>query len=66
MTHDLRRKVELGMAFWIGVGLMSIIDVWKITQQRSPLLYSWIMFGVSAVLIVAGIILLLTIKGSKK
>ena len=52
-----KRTLELAISFWIGVGLISIIDVWKITQNTNPILYSWIMFFVSIVFIVICIIL---------
>ena len=52
-----KRALELAISFWIGVGLISIIDVWKITQNTNPILYSWIMFFISIVFIVICIIL---------
>jgi len=52
------KRYEWGLSFWIGVGLMSIINVWKITESEHALTYSWIMFGVSVVAIVICVILL--------
>jgi hypothetical protein len=52
-----KRYLEWAISFWIGVGLISIIDVWKITQNRNPILYSWIMFFVAIIFIVICIIL---------
>ena len=53
-----KRYFEWAISFWIGVGLMSIITVWKIIQGRNPILYSWIMFGVSIVFIITCVILI--------
>jgi predicted membrane channel-forming protein YqfA (hemolysin III family) len=47
-----RKYYELALSFWIGAGLMSIINIWKITQSMNPLRYSWIMFGVSLLLVI--------------
>ena len=47
-----KRILELAISFWIGVGLISIIDVWKITQNRNLILYSWIMFFISIIFII--------------
>jgi heme/copper-type cytochrome/quinol oxidase subunit 2 len=46
------RHWEWALSFWIGAGLMSIINVWKITQNKQALRYSWIMFFVSIIFIV--------------
>jgi hypothetical protein len=51
-----KRYAEWAVSFWIGMGLMSLINVWKLGQGRNPLLYSWIMFGVSVIMIIAGLI----------
>ncbi len=52
-----KRLLEWAISFWIGVGLISIIDVWKITQNTNPILYSWIMFFVSIAFVVIALIL---------
>jgi len=59
MLRKSKRVIELAMAFWIGIGLMSIIDVWKIISGRNPILYSWIMFGVSIIFIIICLIYLI-------
>ena len=56
--------MEWAIGFWIGVGLMSIINVWKITQNQHAVLYSWIMFGVSIICVIICLILI-GIKGKK-
>jgi hypothetical protein len=53
-----KRQLEWAVSFWIGIGLMSIINVWKINQNQHALLYSWIMFGVSVIFITICLILI--------
>lgn len=60
-----KKILELAISFWIGVGLMSIVNVWKISQGLDPILYSWIMFFVSIVFIIISIIYW-NIQGRKK
>ena len=54
----MKEKFKYGISFWIGVGLMSIINVWKIIQNNNALLYSWIMFGISVIAIIICAILI--------
>jgi hypothetical protein len=54
--------LELGISFWIGVGLMSIINVWKITRNQHAISYSWIMFGLSVIAIIICVVLLYIVK----
>jgi len=57
------RFLEWAISFWVGVGLMSIINIWKISQNRQPLLYSWIMFSISIIFIfICGIYLIVKNK----
>jgi hypothetical protein len=51
MLNKSKIVLELAMSFWIGIGLMSRINVWKIVYTRQTLLYDWIMFGVSVMFI---------------
>jgi tellurite resistance protein TehA-like permease len=60
-----KRVFELAIAFWIGIGLMSIIDIWKITKSQHPVSYNWIMFGFSILFIVISVILLIKKKKEK-
>ena len=57
-----QRQLEWAIAFWIGVGLMSIINVVKLIYTKSSILYSWIMFGVSIIFIIICLILIKTKK----
>jgi len=53
-----KENLEWAISFWIGIGLMSIINVWKIIQNQHALSYSWIMFGISIIAIIICVILI--------
>jgi len=53
-----KRQFEWGISFWIGIGLMSIINVWKIIQNQLAISYSWIMFWTSIVAVLTCVILI--------
>ncbi len=53
-----KRFLEWGISFWLGAGLMSMINIWKITQNQHALSYSWIMFGFSIIAILTCVILI--------
>jgi predicted membrane channel-forming protein YqfA (hemolysin III family) len=55
--------MEWAMSFWMGVGLMSLINVWKMTQGKDPALYSWVMAGISAVFIAGCLIYMKSMPG---
>ncbi len=63
-----KRKIylQLAMSFWIGVGLMSIINVWKITKANDAIRYSWIMSAVSLIFLIICIINLIIINQKSK
>ncbi len=50
--------IKLAIAFWAGIGLMSIINVWKITYTKSAVPYSWIMFFISIIFILISLVLM--------
>ena len=52
------RQFRLATSFWIGIGLMSIINVWKIIENKNAITYSWIMFGTSIIVIIICLILI--------
>lgn len=58
------KNLEWAISFWIGVGLMSIINVYKIIQNQNALSYSWIMFGISVIAIIICAILIKRKGGS--
>ena len=58
MINKSKRQLELATSFWIGAGLMSIINVWKVTENKQAITYSWIMFGVSVIAIIICAILI--------
>ncbi len=62
MARLNKRNLELAISFWLGVGLMSIINVWKITQNQHAITYSWIMSGVSVIAIIICVVLLYIVK----
>jgi uncharacterized membrane protein len=64
MVNQNKRYLELGISFWIGVGLMNIINVWKIISNQNALRYSWIMFGISVIAIIICAILIKRKGGS--
>jgi len=52
-----KEKVKIGLAFWGGLGLMSLINALRL-QNGYPILYNWIMFGVSIIFIIICLILI--------
>jgi len=68
MNDQNKRKktLELAMSFWAGIGLMSIINVWKISLSMHALTYSWIMFGVAVLFVVICLIYLTSINQQNK
>jgi len=56
--HKSKRQLEWAIGFWIGIGLMSIINVWKVIQNQHAISYSWIMFCASIVAITTCVILI--------
>ncbi len=58
MINKNKRQLELAIAFWIGVGLMSIINVFKLVYTQRAIPYSWIMFGISIIAIIICVILI--------
>ncbi len=65
MAKKKLRYLEWAISFWIGVGLMSIINVWKIAYNQNALSYSWIMFVISIVMLIISLIYLIRIKSLK-
>ena len=68
MTFQNKRKktLELAMSFWAGIGLMSIINVWKISQSMHAITYSWIMFGFAVLFVIICFIYLIIINQQSK
>jgi len=64
MINKTKRQFEWAISFWIGVGLMSLINTWKISQNQNALSYSWIEFGISIIFIVICLIMIV-VKGKK-
>ena len=64
MNKQQKRYIWLiiGISFWAGFGLSSIINIIKTVYTRQVLLYDWIMFTVSIIVIIIGLIYLIKIK----
>jgi hypothetical protein len=56
--NQSKRHLELALSFWIGIGLMSIISVLRITLNFNTLGYYWIMFGFSIIFVIICILLI--------
>ena len=65
MINKNKKYLEWAISFWIGIGLMSIIDVIKIVYNQHALSYNWIMFGISIIFIIICMIYLIIIKKKK-
>ena len=66
MTYKTERQLRvcIGIAFWGGMGLMSLINALQLTNG-SPIRYGWVMFGISIIFIIMGIIILFKRKKDK-
>jgi hypothetical protein len=64
MKKEQNRYIWLiiGTSFWVGFGLSSIINIIKTVYTQQVLRYDWIMFIVSIIIIVAGVIYLIKTK----
>ena len=55
----------IGISFWVGFGLSSLINIIKTVYTQQALRYDWIMFVVSIILIIIGVIYLFKFKKNK-
>ena len=53
-----KRQLEWATSFFIGMGLMNILDIYKISQDQNALNYNWIMLGFSIIFLIICAILL--------
>jgi tellurite resistance protein TehA-like permease len=67
MTYKTERQLRacIGIAFWGGMGLMSLINALQLTNG-SPIRYGWAMFGISIIFMIMGIIILIKRKRDKR
>ena len=58
MTYKTERQLRacIGIAVWGGMGLMSLINALQLTNG-SPIRYGWVMFGLSVIFMIMGIII---------
>ena len=64
MNKEQKRYIGLiiGISFWAGFGLSSIINIVKTVYTRNVLLYDWIMFTIAIIFIIICLIYLIKIK----
>ena len=58
-------RVWIGIAFWGGMALMSLINALQLTNG-SPVRYGWAMFGISIIFMIVGLIILIKRSAVKK
>ena len=65
MKNEQKRDnwLIIGISFFAGIGLMSIINIIKTTLNHHPLQYDWIMLAVSIIIIIVCLFLYLTKPG---
>jgi hypothetical protein len=65
MKNEQKRDswLLIGMSFFAGIGFMSIVNIIKIVLQHHAIIYDWIMFAVSIIIISVCLILYLTKPG---
>jgi hypothetical protein len=68
MNNEQKRHIWLiiGISFWAGIGLMSIINIIKTVYNQHALLYDWIMFAVSIILISISLVYLIILKKNRQ
>ena len=49
----------MAISFWAGIGLMSILNIYKTVYNQNALQYDWIMFAFSIIFIIIGSIMYL-------
>ena len=67
MNKEQKRYIGLiiGISFWAGFGLSSIINIIKTVYTQQALRYDWIMFVISIIFIIICLIYLIKIKKKK-
>ena len=65
MKNEQKRDFWLiiGMSFFAGIGLMSIVNIIKTFFNQHPIEYDWIMLAVSIIIIIVCLIMYLTKPG---
>jgi hypothetical protein len=67
MNKEPKRQIyfTIGISFWAGFGLSSIINIIKTVYTGNVLSYDWIMFAISIIFIIISLIYLIKIKKKK-
>ena len=58
MINKSKGKIEWGIFFWMGMGVMNLIYALGLPPKTHPILYPWVMFGISVVFIIICLILI--------
>ena len=60
MNKEQKRYIGLiiGISFWAGFGLSSIINIYKTVYTKHTLSYDWIMFAISIIFIIICLIII--------
>ena len=56
---EIRKRIEafyLGVGFWIGIGVMALLNLYKIYFQQNQYNYDLIMLGVSIIIIIVAVV----------
>ena len=59
MLMDIRKKpviFYLGVGFWIGMGVMALLNLYKIYFNQNQYDYNWIMLGISIVIVIVALV----------
>lgn len=43
-----KKYLDWAIGLWMGIALMTLINIWKIVNGYNAVSYDWIMFGISA------------------
>jgi hypothetical protein len=64
MNKEQKRYMGLiiGISFWAGIGLMSLVNIVKVVYNQHALSYDWIMLVVSIIIIIICLIYLIKRK----
>ena len=67
MNKEQKRYIRLiiGISFWAGMGLMSILNIYKTVYTQHELSYDWIMLAVSIIIMFICLLFLTIFKKTK-
>lgn len=47
-----KKYLDWAIGLWMGIALMSLINIWKIVNGYNAVSYDWIMFGISVIFLI--------------